>query len=62
MPVIACTSVAANVSAIIGGIVVFGDPMPGTLLGIVVQSLAFVLVIVAAALTPAPVRAAEATA
>ena len=29
VPVIACTSVAANVSAIIGGIVVFGDPMPG---------------------------------
>ena len=60
VPVIACTSVAANVSAIIGGIVVFGDPMPGTMLGIVVQSLAFVLVIVAAALTPAPMRAAEA--
>ncbi len=60
VPVIACTSVAANVSAIMGGIVVFGDPMPGTVLGIVVQSLAFVLVIVAAALTPAPVRAAEA--
>jgi hypothetical protein len=61
VPVIACTSVAANVSAIVGGIVVFGDPMPGTMLGIVVQSLAFVLVIAAAALTPAPVRAAEAT-
>jgi drug/metabolite transporter (DMT)-like permease len=60
VPVIACTSVAANVSAIIGGIVVFGDPMPGTAFGIVVQSLAFVLVIAAAALTPAPVRAAEA--
>jgi len=36
--------------------------MPGDTLGIVLQSFAFVLVILAAALTPAPVRAAEATA
>ncbi len=60
VPVITLTSAAANVSAITGGIVVFGDPMPGDTLGIVVQSVAFVLVIVAAALTPAPLRAAEA--
>jgi drug/metabolite transporter (DMT)-like permease len=60
VPVITLTSVAANVSAITGGIVVFGDPMPGDALGIVVQSLAFVLVIVAAALTPAPRRAMQA--
>ena len=60
IPVITITSAAANVSAITGGFVVFGDPMPGDALGIVVQSLAFVLVIVAAALTPAPMRAAEA--
>jgi len=60
--VITVTSAAANVSAITGGIVVFGDPMPGDALGIFVQSVAFVLVIVAAALTPAPVRAAEARA
>lgn len=58
--VITVTSAAANISAISGGILVFGDPMPGDTLGIVMQSLAFVLVIVAAALTPAPVRAAEA--
>jgi drug/metabolite transporter (DMT)-like permease len=62
VPVITLTSAAANVSAITGGFVVFGDPMPGDTLGIVVQSLAFVLVIVAAWLTPAPLRAAEATA
>ncbi|MBA3300023.1 MAG: hypothetical protein H0U24_08140, partial [Thermoleophilaceae bacterium] len=62
VPVIAVTSAAANVSAITGGIVVFGDPMPGDALGIAVQSFAFVLVIVAAALIPAPVRAAEARA
>jgi hypothetical protein len=34
--------------------------MPSDALGIVLQSFAFVLVIVAAALTPAPVRAASA--
>ncbi len=60
IPVITITSAAANVSAITGGFVVFGDPMPGDALGIAVQGLAFGLVIVAAALTPAPMRAAEA--
>jgi drug/metabolite transporter (DMT)-like permease len=59
VPVITLTSAAANVSAISGGILVFGDPMPSDPLGIVVQSFAFVLVIVAAALTPAPLRAAR---
>jgi drug/metabolite transporter (DMT)-like permease len=62
VPVITLTSAAANVSAISGGILVFGDPMPSDPLGIVIQSFAFVLVIVAAALTPAPLRAARATA
>jgi hypothetical protein len=62
VPVITLTSAAANVSAISGGILVFGDPMPGDPLGIVVQSFAFVLVIAAAALTPAPLRAARASA
>jgi drug/metabolite transporter (DMT)-like permease len=61
VPVITVTSAAANVCAISGGIVVFGDPMPGDALGIVVQSIAFVLVIVAAALTPGPMRAAAAS-
>jgi drug/metabolite transporter (DMT)-like permease len=61
VPVITLTSAAANVTAISGGILVFGDPMPKDLLGIVIQSFAFVLVVVAAALTPAPVRAARAT-
>jgi drug/metabolite transporter (DMT)-like permease len=59
VPVITLTSAAANVSAISGGILVFGDPMPNDPLGIVLQSFAFVLVIVAAALTPAPLRAAR---
>jgi drug/metabolite transporter (DMT)-like permease len=61
VPVITLTSAAANVTAISGGILVFGDPMPGDPVGIVVQSFAFVLVIVAAALTPAPLRAARTT-
>ena len=61
VPVIAITGTAANISCIAGGIIVFGDPMPGTALGIAVQAFAFILVIVASALTPAPVRAAQAT-
>jgi hypothetical protein len=59
VPLITLTTVAANVSTIGGGLIVFGDPLPGDALGIVVQMLAFVLVIVAATLTPAPVRAAR---
>jgi drug/metabolite transporter (DMT)-like permease len=62
VPVITLTSAAANVSAISGGILVFGDPMPHDPLGIIIQSFAFVLVIVAAAVMPAPVRAARASA
>jgi drug/metabolite transporter (DMT)-like permease len=62
VPVITLTSAAANVTAISGGILVFGDPMPKNTVGIVMQSFAFVLVIVAAALTPAPLRAAQANA
>lgn len=58
VPVIAVTSTAATVSGIVGGIVVFGDPMPAHLLGIAVQLTAFVLVVFAAWLTPAPSRAA----
>lgn len=55
--VIALTGTAANVTGIAGGIIVFGDPLPGDALGIVLQALAFALVIVAAALTPGPLRA-----
>jgi hypothetical protein len=62
VPVITLTSAAANVSAIAGGFLVFGDPMPGDALGMVVQAAAFGLVIVAAILTPAPLRVAEARA
>jgi drug/metabolite transporter (DMT)-like permease len=62
VPVIASTSTAANVSTIMGGIVVFGDPMPGDTLGIALQMFAFALVVVAALIVPPPFRAAEANA
>jgi drug/metabolite transporter (DMT)-like permease len=62
VPVIASTSTAANISCIMGGILVFGDPLPGYTLGIVIQVLAFAMVVVAALLTPPPLRAAAAAA
>jgi drug/metabolite transporter (DMT)-like permease len=58
VPVIAVTGTAANIAGIAGGIIVFGDPMAGSALGVVLQALAFVLVVVASALMPAPLRAA----
>ncbi len=58
VPVIAVTGTAANIAGIAGGIVVFGDPLAASPFGVVVQATAFVLVIVACALMPAPVRAA----
>jgi drug/metabolite transporter (DMT)-like permease len=57
--VIAITGTAANIACISGGIIVFGDPMPGTVLGVCIQAFAFLLVIFASALTPAPVRSAQ---
>ncbi len=57
--VIAVTGTAANISGIAGGIVVFGDPMAGDALGIVIQAAAFVMVIVASALMPAPLSSAK---
>jgi hypothetical protein len=58
VPVIAVTAVAANTVTIASGPIVFGDPMPEDPLGLAARLLAFGLVIGAAALTPAPVRAA----
>jgi multidrug transporter EmrE-like cation transporter len=57
VPVIAVTGTAANVAGIVGGIIVFGDPLPGNPVVLVVQCFAFLLVLVAAWLTPGPVRA-----
>jgi drug/metabolite transporter (DMT)-like permease len=59
---IAITTVSANVSAILGGILVFGDPLGDDAFAIVARACAFTLVIAAAALTPAPMRAAARTA
>jgi hypothetical protein len=59
VPVITLTSAAANVTAISGGILVFGDPLAHTPVGLIIQSFAFMLVLVAAWLTPAPLRLAE---
>jgi drug/metabolite transporter (DMT)-like permease len=58
--VIALTSVAANLVAIVGGILVFRDPVGSGALEITGRMLAFGLVLVGAALIPAPVRAAGA--
>jgi len=55
--VIAITSVAANLAAIIGGVLVFGEPIGSGAVGIIARVLAFCLVIAGAALVPAPLRA-----
>jgi hypothetical protein len=55
--VIALTSVTANLTAIIGGILVFHDPIGSGASGITARFLAFCLVIVGAGLMPAPMRA-----
>ena len=58
--VIAVTSVGANLTAIIAGLAVFGDEMGDDALEIGVRIAAFVLILVGAALIPAPVRAGAA--
>ncbi len=60
VPVIAVTGTAANVAGIVGGFIVFGDPLPTSPVPVVLQCLAFSLVLGAAWLMPAPVRAAVA--
>ena len=55
--VIAITSVAANLAAILGGILVFGEPIGSGPVGITARLLAFCLVIAGAAVMPAPTRA-----
>jgi len=58
--VIAVTSVAANMSAILAGVVVFGDPMGNDALEVITRGVAFAMVLGGAALMPAPMRAADA--
>jgi hypothetical protein len=60
VPVIAVTGTAANVAGIVGGIIVFGDPLAGQPILLVIQCLAFAAILAAAWLMPAPVRAASA--
>jgi hypothetical protein len=59
VPVIAVTGTAANVSGIIGGIIVFGDPLSAHPLMFAAELFAFGLVLFAAWLTPAPIRAGD---
>lgn len=59
VPVIAITGAAANVITIAAGPAIFGEPLPEEPLALVVRLLAFALVIAAATLTPAPMRAAQ---
>jgi drug/metabolite transporter (DMT)-like permease len=56
--VIAITATGANIVGILGGFMVFGDPIATDTVGLVVQSVAFVMIVLAAALLPAPRAAA----
>jgi drug/metabolite transporter (DMT)-like permease len=58
--VIAATTSAATVLGIVGGIVLFGDPLGSDPAMIAGRLLAFILVVSAVALVPIPVRAHEA--
>jgi drug/metabolite transporter (DMT)-like permease len=58
--VIAATTSAATVLGIVGGIVLFGDPLGSDPAMIAGRLLAFILVVAAVALVPAPVRAHKA--
>jgi len=56
IPVIATASVASNCAAILGGVVVFGDPIGSGLVEGLARGTAFAAVIAAALLLPAPRR------
>jgi len=58
--VIAVTSVAANLTAIIAGLAVFGDQLGDNALVIGVRLAAFALILAGSAMIPAPLRAGEA--
>jgi hypothetical protein len=58
--VIAVTSVAANLSTIVAGLAVFGDRLGNDAFVIGMRLAAFALILVGAAMIPAPVRAGEA--
>jgi hypothetical protein len=52
IPVIATASVSSNCAAILGGVIVFGDPIGSGLVGGLARGLAFAAVIAAAVLMP----------
>jgi multidrug transporter EmrE-like cation transporter len=54
LSVMVISSVAANAAAILGGVLVFADPVGSDPLAVVARSAAFAAVIVAAALVPTP--------
>jgi hypothetical protein len=62
IPVIALTTVSANVVSVAGGILVFGDPVGADPLAVAVRAAAFAAVIAAAALMPSGLRTAPARA
>lgn len=54
LSVMVISSVAANAAAILGGVLVFSDPVGSDALAVITRSAAFTAVIAAAALIPAP--------
>ena len=62
VPVIAATSIAGNATSILAGVVVFGDPIGSDPLIATLRIAAFGLIVIAAALIPGPMRAAESSA
>jgi hypothetical protein len=62
IPVIAAASVASSCAAILGGVIVFGDPLGSDLVQALARGAAFAGVIAATALIPAPLRSAGARA
>ena len=59
VPVIAATSIAGNATAILAGVIVFGDPVGSDPFLATLRIAAFALVILSAAFIPGPVRAAD---
>ncbi len=55
---IAITGTAANLAGIVGGIIVFGDPLSANPIALAAQCMAFAFVLIAAWLMPAPMRTA----
>jgi drug/metabolite transporter (DMT)-like permease len=58
--VIAATATTANLVGILGGIVIFGEPLGNGAITVTGRLAAFLLAVVAVGLVPAPVRAGEA--